>query len=177
MFLLERDLVREAGRPLGVGEMIERGARDGLVTITFAWSCPEGWLATPKPTLARGSHANRSSRILNSLQTFRVCRSTLITLVRSGGPSKQCREDLTVLPTLKLGLLPFLIVLLSSRLSDLLHLWAVASTLQRLEVSNSVSPECLLLEFQRFLSLVPQALPPRWPLLPCSVQITLPQRY
>jgi hypothetical protein len=72
-----------------------------------------GWLhRSPRPR--RGSHANRSSRILNSLQIFMICRSIAITLVRSGGPSKQCRQDLIVLSLLKPGLLPFQIFLKSS---------------------------------------------------------------
>jgi hypothetical protein len=56
----------------------------------------------------------RSPRVPNSIQIFMTCRSIVITLVRSVGPSKQCRQDLTVPPMLKLGLLPFLIVHVSS---------------------------------------------------------------
>jgi hypothetical protein len=46
-----------------------------------------------------GSQANRSSLVLDSLQTFEVCRSVVITSARSGGLSKQCRQDLIVSPT------------------------------------------------------------------------------
>jgi hypothetical protein len=60
----------------------------------------------------------RSPRVLNSLQTFMIRRSVAITFVRSRRPSKQCREDLTVAPLLKPGLLPFL----SSRVSFILRL-------------------------------------------------------
>jgi hypothetical protein len=70
---------------------------------------PEGWLATPRPTRAPGSHTSPSSRILNSLQIFMFCRSIVITLAESGGASKQCRKVLTPSPVLKLDLLPFLI--------------------------------------------------------------------
>jgi hypothetical protein len=34
----------------------------------------------------RDSHANRSSRILNSLQNFMLCRTIVITSAPSGGP-------------------------------------------------------------------------------------------
>jgi hypothetical protein len=57
------------------------------------------------PGFTPGSHANQSPRILNSLQTFMIRRSIVITLVRSRGPSEQCRQDLIVLPLLKLGLI------------------------------------------------------------------------
>jgi hypothetical protein len=53
----------------------------------FPGSILEGWLGTSNPTLARGSRVSRSSRILNSLQTFVVCRSIVMTLERSVGPS------------------------------------------------------------------------------------------
>jgi hypothetical protein len=49
---------------------------------------PEGWLATPTPTPTRGSHANRSSRILNSLQTVMICPVPVITLAPPRDPSK-----------------------------------------------------------------------------------------
>jgi hypothetical protein len=39
-----------------------------IIIITFTWSGPRGWLATPRPTLARGMYASCPSRILNSLQ-------------------------------------------------------------------------------------------------------------
>jgi hypothetical protein len=59
--------------------------------------------------LAVGSHSNRFSRILNSLQIFMIYRRIVITLEPLGDPSKQCRKDLVVSPRLKLGLRPFLI--------------------------------------------------------------------
>jgi hypothetical protein len=59
------------------------------------WSGPRGvggWiLRSPRRTVA-----NRFSRILNSLQIFMICRSVVITLVRSGGPSEHFRHDLAV---------------------------------------------------------------------------------
>jgi hypothetical protein len=70
---------------------------------------PRGGWRHRGPRRRRGSHANRSSRILNSMQTSRVCRSMIITLTESGGASKQCRQPQTPPPILKLGLLPFLI--------------------------------------------------------------------
>jgi hypothetical protein len=68
------------------------------VIIHLLGRAHEGWLATPKPTLARGGHANRSSRILDSLQIFMICRSGVITSARPGGPSKQFRRGLIVSP-------------------------------------------------------------------------------
>jgi hypothetical protein len=73
---------------------------------------PTRGLARPRSTLARGSHANKSSRILNSLQIFTICRSVVIMLVRSGGSSTQCRQDLIVPSLLYPGLLLLLAVLL-----------------------------------------------------------------
>jgi hypothetical protein len=93
---------------------------------------PEGWLATPKPRLAPGMYANRSSRILNSLQIFMICRNIVITLVRFGGPSKQCRQDLIAPPLLKLGLMPFLMFLKSSILLNSCSL--VRTSLPRLHL-------------------------------------------
>jgi hypothetical protein len=75
----------------------------------------DDWLDR-RPRRGRGSHTSRSSRILNSPQIFMSCRSVVITLVRSGGPSKQCPQDLTVRPLLRLGLLPFLFLMKSSSL-------------------------------------------------------------
>jgi hypothetical protein len=54
-----------------------------IIIITFTWPAPKGWLATPKPWLAPGSHADRSSRI-------RVGRSIVITLIRPRGRPEQC---------------------------------------------------------------------------------------
>jgi hypothetical protein len=62
-----------------------------------------GWLHQ-SPSRRRGSHASRSSRILNSLQTIMIFRSVVIMLTESGGASKQF---LTPPPILKLGILPF----------------------------------------------------------------------
>jgi hypothetical protein len=38
----------------------------------------------------RGSRANGSSGIINSMQILMICRRSVITLVQSEGPSKQC---------------------------------------------------------------------------------------
>jgi hypothetical protein len=51
---------------------------------------PEGWLATPRPTLARGMYANRLSRILNSLQT--------VSLPTSSNHVGTTRESLETMP-------------------------------------------------------------------------------
>jgi hypothetical protein len=61
----------------------------------------------PNPTLERGSHANQSSRILDSMQTVMICGRLVITLAPREDPSKQCRQDLVTSPKLYLGLLPF----------------------------------------------------------------------
>jgi hypothetical protein len=53
-------------------------------------------------------YSNWSSRILNSIKTGMNSLLQVITLARSGGPSKQCPQDLIVPSFLKLGLLPFL---------------------------------------------------------------------
>jgi hypothetical protein len=103
-----------AGNPStvsGAGRQETQAGNVRLIIVHLLGPAPEGRRTTPKPTLARGSHAIRSSRILNSLQIFMVCRSIGVTLVPSGDPSKQCRQDLTVPPLLKLGLLSFLIFL------------------------------------------------------------------
>jgi hypothetical protein len=62
-----------------------------IIMIRFTWSSPKRWLATLQ-TLVPTSPL----RILNSLQAFVVCRRIVITLVRSRGHSKQCRQSSTV---------------------------------------------------------------------------------
>jgi hypothetical protein len=71
---------------------------------------PEGSLAIHKPTLTRGRMPTCSLRILNSLQTFVICRMTVVALVWSGSPSIDVPPEL--------GLLTFL----NSRESSLLRL-------------------------------------------------------
>jgi hypothetical protein len=59
--------------------------------------------------VARGGHAEPEvPRVLDSPQTVMICRTMVITFLRSAGPSQQCRQDLIVPPLLKPGLLSFL---------------------------------------------------------------------
>jgi hypothetical protein len=83
--------------------------------LTFTWSGLRGAAGyTESQALLLAIVSARPLRILNSLQTLTICRSIVITLVRSGGLSKQCPQYLTVPPTLKIGLPPFLIIHQSS---------------------------------------------------------------
>jgi hypothetical protein len=78
------------------------------IIITFTWSVPRGVAGYTKAHASAWQDASRSSRILNSLQIVMICRSGAITLLRSGGRSKHCRQDLIVPSLLRLGHLPFL---------------------------------------------------------------------
>jgi hypothetical protein len=121
LWMIRRDSEKETGWPFshraspGFSGQSIGSYRRGVLKVfkieilkLFSWLGPEGWLATPKHTLARGSSANRSSRIHNSLQTVMICRLVVITLAPPEDPSKQCRQDLVMSPKLYPGLLPFL---------------------------------------------------------------------
>jgi hypothetical protein len=92
-----------------------RGIRHNNNNIYLVRPPNGGWLHRA-PRLRVAVMSAGLLRILNSLQTFIVCRCIVVTSARSGGPSKQCRQDLTVPLILKLGLLPFLNSLESSTL-------------------------------------------------------------
>jgi hypothetical protein len=87
------------------------------IIVTFIWSLRHRWLTSrwPAPvgrsshvrrtyicTLLwsgrRGSHANRSPRMRNSLQTVMICRPQGITLAPPVDPSRQCLQDLVMSP-------------------------------------------------------------------------------
>jgi hypothetical protein len=67
-----------------------------IIIMTFTWSRPRGAAGYTDSHACAWSSTNRSSRILNSLKTGMICRSIVITWVRSGGASKQCRQDMIV---------------------------------------------------------------------------------
>jgi hypothetical protein len=67
-----------------------------VIAMTFTWSGPRGVAGYPEAHALRVTVTPTGPlQILNSRQTFAVCRSIVITSVRFGRPSKQCRQDLS----------------------------------------------------------------------------------
>jgi hypothetical protein len=83
-----------------------------VIIITFTWSGPRGLVGhTEVLTVGEAVMPPRPLGSLTPWKTVMICRSVVTTSTESGGASKQFGQNLTVLPMLKLGLLPFLIIL------------------------------------------------------------------